>query len=902
MSFLNSAQDSFYLLDSNLDFIEINNRGLDIIGKSREEVIGKNIDEIVPDVNVSGRRQKHLEVLRTGKPFIIEHFIPHPMFGNLHILLKSFKVGNGLGVIAHEITERVNAEGSLRESEARYRTLFEHSRDALMTLSPPQWNFTSCNNAALELFGINNFSEVTPWDLSPDRQPDGKSSREKTAEMIAIALRKGKHFFEWTHRRADGAIFTATVLLSKVIISAGEILLATVRDVSEQKLANERIIIQRDLGLALGNTSSLLAGLRLCLEGSLRASGMDCGGIYLFTEATGALDLAYHSGLPQAFIEKASHFEPESPNVKIVMQGTPVFSEHLLLGIPIDDVKRGEKLHAIAVIPILSENKAIGCLNVASHHLDTVPLASRASLEAISSQIGNAIVRLKAEERLAAEKERLAVTLRSIGDGVITTDVSGNVVALNKMAEILTGWKTEEAAGRPLENVFKIIDEFTRAPCQNPVRKVVETGSVAGLDSHTLLISRDGREFVLADSGAPIRDNKSRIIGVVLVFRDITEERRLDESLQRAQKLESLGILAGGIAHDFNNLLGGIFGYINLAQEETDPKNLSIYLAKAMGTIDRARGLTQQLLTFAKGGAPIKRIGDLFPLVRDCTQFALSGSRVSYRFNIPENLWLCDFDKNQISQVIDNIVINAQQAMPDGGTIEVFAENIEHIGNLPVPDSGTKFVRISIKDHGVGMPKEMLPRIFDPFYTTKAKGYGLGLATSYSIVNRHGGCIDVESEPGRGSTFHVYLPASPGASEQETVQPAPSHPGKGTIIVMDDEEVIRETTRKMLESLGYHAICALSGTDAVERYVTERGANRKVLGMIFDLTVPGGIGGKDALAAVRMIDRNVPVFVASGYAQDPIMADPGKYGFAASISKPFVKAELGKMLHQHLRG
>jgi two-component system, cell cycle sensor histidine kinase and response regulator CckA len=234
------------------------------------------------------------------------------------------------------------------------------------------------------------------------------------------------------------------------------------------------------------------------------------------------------------------------------------------------------------------------------------------------------------------------------------------------------------------------------------------------------------------------------------------EHIRLETQMQQTQKLESLGVLASGIAHDFNNLMGGIFGYIDLAIAKSKDETVSQYLKKAVATIDRARGLTAQLLTFAKGGAPLQKITPVFPFIRDTVQFALSGANVSCRFNAAEDLWLCNIDTTQIAQLIENLVLNAQQAMPDGGTIDVTACNCHLEGQeLPSLTRGD-YVRVSIRDYGIGILKESLPRIFDPFYTTKTKGRGLGLATCYSIIHRHGGTIDVESEPGRGSTFHVF--------------------------------------------------------------------------------------------------------------------------------------------------
>jgi PAS domain S-box-containing protein len=417
-------------------------------------------------------------------------------------------------------------------------------------------------------------------------------------------------------------------------------------------------------------------------------------------------------------------------------------------------------------------------------------------------------------------------------------------------------------------------------------------------------------EELIADQGenrwfetfkSPIRDDKGAVVGTTGYARDITGRKQLEENLQKSQKLESLGLLAGGIAHDFNNLLGGIFGYIDLAVGAAKEKEVIDYLAKALGTIGRAQSLTGQLLTFAKGGAPIKKLERLMPFIGETARFALSGSNVSCRFAIPDGLWPCEYDKNQIGQVIDNIAINAQQAMPEGGTIEISAANLELAekshGVLPAG----KYVGIGIKDHGIGMPREILQKIFDPFFTTKAKGHGLGLATCYSIINRHGGCIEVESEPGKGSAFTFYLPASPETKPIDFADTETIHHGCGSILVMDDEEVIRDTFSSMLKAMGYTVKCVLNSKEAIEAFKNSGAAKDRFTALILDLTIPGGPGGRETIHEIRQIDRDVPAFVASGYADDPVMAHPAEFGFNGSICKPFRITELAELLNTHIK-
>lgn len=506
----------------------------------------------------------------------------------------------------------------------------------------------------------------------------------------------------------------------------------------------------------------------------------------------------------------------------------------------------------------------------------------------------------RSQDRLVAESERLGVTLRSIADGVIATDTSGKIVLINKVAEKLTGWPLHDAQGQTVGSVLNLVHETTKKPCAVQIEKALSFGETAEFPKKTVLISRNLEESLIEGSGAPIKNEENSTIGAVFVFRDLTEKRKMQDALQRNAKLESLGILAGGIAHDFNNLLGGIYGYIDLARKHCKDDRISNYLENVFNTIDRSRSLTGQLLTFAKGGTPLRTTSKVSPFLQDTAQFALSGTNVTCDFDIPDDLWSCVFDKAQIGQVIDNLIINACQAMPFGGKILLSARNLVLKNEDDTPFSNNRYVKISITDQGVGIPPEMHSRIFDPFFTTKTTGHGLGLSTSYSIVTRHNGYIDFDSEPGKGSAFHVFLPASAGETTSSAGKQDLSHRGSGTFVVMDDEQVIRDVVSEMLASMGYNPVCMKNGQETLAFVFAEIEAKRKISGMIFDLTIPGGMGGQETIAEIRKRDDQIPAFVSSGYAEDPVMSNPLEYGFDASISKPFGANELDILLNQYI--
>ncbi|MEA2108976.1 MAG: PAS domain S-box protein [Pseudomonadota bacterium] len=514
--------------------------------------------------------------------------------------------------------------------------------------------------------------------------------------------------------------------------------------------------------------------------------------------------------------------------------------------------------------------------------------------------------RKRVEEILAAERERLAVTLRSIGDGVITVDTHGRVVMINLEAERMTGWDHEQAVGRPLAEIFIIIDENSRDIRENPVDQVLASDRPAELANGTVLVAHDGSELVIGDSAAPIVDQQGEVIGVVLVFRDLTEKQRLQNELLKAEKIKSVGLLAGGIAHDFNNLLQGIGGNLALARlGKSLPTEVDHKLEEAEKAVQRAAGLTQQLLTFSRGGAPVTKEVQLPELISESVSFALRGSMVKPIFNIAADLHLAVVDTGQISQVIHNLVLNADQAMPDGGEIEITAENIqvETEGEVETLSPG-EYVKLTVRDQGSGIPREIMAQIFDPYFSTKDEGRGLGLASCYSIIKNHHGLLTAFSKPGAGATFLFYLPAARGCIEanNEKKEEVSLEKGSAKILVMDDDVVIQEILAEMLEFAGYESEITADGQQAVKAYQQAMVEGQPFAVVIADLTVPGGMGGEELMTALLKIDPLAKGIVSSGYSHDPVMADFAGYGFKAVIGKPYKMEELTQVLHEVLQG
>ena len=501
-----------------------------------------------------------------------------------------------------------------------------------------------------------------------------------------------------------------------------------------------------------------------------------------------------------------------------------------------------------------------------------------------------ALLRIRAAERaLNIEKERLAVTLNNIADAVITLDGDDTVQLMNPVAQSLTGWLECEARGKPLDAVAVLCDLDTRARRERaPKPALVGDGRAPATPpvQRFLLCGRDGSERIVEETATAMRNPDMSAMGTVVVLRDVTEKQRYEEAMIKTQKLESLGVLAGGIAHDFNNLLTGILGNVSLARVagmDTQP-----LLADAERACLRARALTQQLLTFAKGGAPVKKILTLPAWVRETAEFALRGSHAQCEFAFASDLPAVEADAGQLAQVIHNLVLNAAEAMPDGGKISV------RLAAEPATADRAASVRLSIIDGGTGIHAKHLPKIFDPYFTTKQKGSGLGLAVVYSIIKKHGGDITVESELGRGTAFHVFLPR---ATEVSAPTPSAALPkGRGRILLMDDEPAILKFTQRVLGELGYDTAVAADGDAALQLAHAARDAGTPFDLAILDLTVPGGMGGRECLDRLRASDPDMRAIAASGYSTDPIMCEPGRHGFAGVLAKPFLPLELANVV------
>jgi len=677
-------------------------------------------------------------------------------------------------------------------------------------------------------------------------------------------------------------------------LPSGEVV-AIYDDVTERQRTKALTCLLLKLARDLSTATDLASGVRLCLAAALNAADMDCGGVYLVDRKTGSLTMITHRGLSPEFAAAVSHYPPESFNARLIMEGKPVYTEYGESDIPENLFQKLEGLKAIAVLPLLHEEQIIACVNVSSHTLHKVPDSAKTALETIAAQSGNAIARLKAEAALRHAAKRYRDLYQGSRDAYAMVNMEGRVLEWNTAFEEMLGYTGDELS----ELTYKDITPDSWWAIEDKIiREQVLARGYSDLYEKEYR-KKDGTIMPVELRTYLLRDDDGKPAGMYAFMRDIADRKKMELELQKAQKLESLGVLAGGIAHDFNNALMSMIGYLSLAKQRAEP-NGEIYrlLSDAETAFGMARKLTRQLLTFSKGGQPVKKTVWLSDLIEESIRFSISGSQSTYTLSIADDLSPVEADPGQLEQVINNLIINANQAMPGGGVIAVTAGNVTVSGNDHSLLESGNYVQITIRDNGTGIPDKYIGRIFDPYFTTKKQGSGLGLASAYSIIKNHGGFLTVESDPG-GTSFFIILPAS-------SKQPGPLvrnkksiTSGKGKILFMDDDEMIRNSITKMVEYLGYRIETAATGKDTIDKFRKALDSDSPFDIVILDLTIRGGPGGEEVIRDLINIDPEVKALVSSGYATHPILADYKKYGFRGVMEKPYRVEELSEILSKY---
>lgn len=845
-----------------LTIIDANKAAEEFYGHDRDAFLEKRFPDLstLPEEEI---RRELQEALQTGRH---HHVCTHKLAGGdvrdvevyAHpITLMDREVHFS---IVHDISDRKRAEEALQAERAKFRTLVDSAPFGLAVIDRTG-TFQYLNPKFSEMFGydLEDMPNGKVWLSEADPEPE--YTRDAISAWISNLGRSEldeqlpPRVFEV--RCKDGTI--KAVDFRPVQLPSGEQLL-TCEDVTERKRAEQALKESEEK-------------YRRLVDLAPDGIHVNVGGCFAFANAAMARLLGIER--PEELLGK-----------EVCNFVHPDYQRSARERVNVT-------LHKNASVPLAEER----FIRVDGTDIDVEVAAAGITFQ---GQKGAQVVvrditeRKRAEAALRESEEKYRLVVENAYESIMVIQ-DGMLKFVNPRVGETLGLSDEELQGAPYldfihpddrDTVLQRLEKRIRGepiPPYRPFRLVKKDGSIRWVETSAVLITWEGRPALL---------------GFVT---DVTNRRKMEEELLKAEKLKSVGILAGGIAHDFNNILAAILGNISLAKVYASPADrIHRRLAQAERACLRAQGLAQQLLTFATGGTPVKEATDICRLVEECCLFAVQGSNVKCEFAFSPHVWPVDADAGQMSQVFHNLIINAVHAMPQGGTIHVKADNVTVTGNDRSSLEPGPYVSISVEDQGVGIDEQNLTKIFDPYFSTKSEGIGLGLATSYAVVNRHGGTIAVASNVGAGTTFHVYLPATHrDIQPQENFEEKPAF-GKGRILLMDDEEMLRELGKELLSALGYEVTVAEHGGEAIELYTKAKSASRPFDAIIVDLTVPGGLGGQDVVRVLRETDPNLKAIVSSGYSSDPVMADYRRHGFSGVVAKPYTIQEVSEILKEVL--
>ncbi len=830
--------------------LEVNDFICRNLGYSREELCSMSVFDFNPEISVEDwpRRIKIIKKIGTLS-FETIHQGKNGVNIPMEVLVAwlEYQGNEFFYSFEKDITERRQAEQELQEQEELYRTMVDQAPDGIVLVDVETLGFKEFNNIACEALGYSHeeFAKLTVADINSEYP---REWHVKESEKI---LARGYAVFETLHQCKDGSLRNMRISLKTVRIRGRQYFLGFWIDITERVRLNAEMKLREHYQRALLDNFPYAVWMKNEV------------GQYLAVNRR----LVEYLGVkrPEEMLGRSSYdfLEPDiaeyiaEKDRKVLMGGRTRRTEEQL---PI----RG-KLRWFEVFqsPVNVDGRVIGTVGC---NWDVT---------------GRKVI----EKKLKESEERYRMLVELSPDSVFIHR-EGRFVFMNATGALLLG------AERPEDLYGREVLDFVHSDYHEKVRKRIVTAPPQSKNPPVELVLLRTDKTTVSVEMVSVHFHHRNNDFILAVARDISERKRMQDELVKAQRLESLGVLAGGIAHDFNNILTGILGNISLMLYQLDPSDsLAGRLASCEKAAIRASELTQQLLTFARGGAPVRKLMNPSSLIRESATFVLRGSQIGCEIALPEDLWSIRADAGQISQVLHNILINAMQAMPNGGVINITGLNEQvRTGNLLNLHAGD-YLRLEIKDQGCGIPPENLPKIFDPYFSTKSEGTGLGLASVYSVIKRHGGAIDVSSKVGVGSIFTLFLPATPASSRERPteVEVAGKNEliGSGRILLMDDEQIIRDIATLILETAGFQVESCTDGRDAAARYKRQFGTGEAYDLVIMDLTIPGGMGGKEAAKHILEIDPNAVMIVASGYSNDPVIADFQQYGFKGAVVKPF---------------
>jgi len=809
-----------------------------------------------------------------------------------------------------DVTDRVNAENALRESEAKYRLVVENAGEGILVAQDGMLKFANPWILAMSGYTLDEMLKLPFLDfIYPEDRPLVYQNHVKrmrgeldASYVYSFRIQTKAGDVRWVDMKGAQTTWDGKPASVNFIFDITQRKQAD--DVLQSRAEFEALIMTLSTEFINLESDRIDNGIDRALQALGEFIGADRSYVFMFTDSGAVMGNSHEwcaAGIsPQMQNLQNIPVDEALPWFARTIKAPGVFHVPSVADLPPEAAaeKREferESIQSLLCVPMLFRRLLVGFLG-----FDAVRTRKTWSDDAIAllriagEMLVNALMRKKAEEALRGSEARFRNNFEQASVGIVDCTLAGRFLWVNRRFCEITGYAPDELRTLTFREITHPDDlERELQEYQNVLQ-----GKAVAYTQEKRYVRKDRSLVWVNISVSLVRDEAGvpkRFIGVV---EDITYRKRMEEELLKAQKLESLGVLAGGIAHDFNNVLAAIVGQIAVMRLRLPPGDaLKNRLEEVERSALHAKTLTQQLLTFAKGGSPVKKPLSLERVVRDSASLVLSGTNVTYLLHIGEHLRAIDADAGQMSQAVNNLLINACQAMSEGGRISIIAENRVVDGSGAPPLKPGNYVMLSIEDRGIGIPPGNLPKIFDPYFTTKEKGSGLGLAVSYSIIKSHGGSIQVESIPGRGTTVILYLPASETAADEPPYEEEQYVPGSGRILFMDDEEMIRHVAGEILGSLGYDVDFARDGAESIEHYRKAREEGRPFDAVVMDLTVSGGMGGKDAIAKLLEYDPGIKAIVSSGYSNDPVMARYRDYGFKDIIVKPYTSTELSRKLH-----
>jgi PAS domain S-box-containing protein len=853
-----NVHEGILRIDKDTRILFVNEQMAKMLGYTVDEMLGKYLYLFI---NNKKRKTDRISMAAINKNIREQRdfeFI-HKDGSKLYAMLSSTPVIDDKGkyeeaiIGVQDITERKIAEEALAEEATRRRILFEQSRDGIVVMDEKGKVYESNQQFADMLgYSMEEVYNLHVWDW------DTQWSRKQLLEMIRTVDEKGDHF-ETYHRCKDGSTVDVEISSNGAFIGDKKYVLCVCRDITKRKVAERALQQSKNKLKSVFDTTPTGIGITVN---------------HVFTE------------LNNTFCEIIGYSKQEllSKDSRIIYESDEVYND---VGIRLDSLITR---HGTGTIESRFRRKDGSVIDVLikgtfTDYDDSVKARVFAVVDITEQKI--------MEKALRENAEQLENIINHLQTGIIIIEAETHkIVDVNPVAAELIGTSREKIIGQICQNFI--------CPVHNNKCPITDLGQVMDR-SERELIKNNGERIPILKSVTSF--NYRGHEHLIENFIDMSERKRIEEERQRVEKLESIGLLAGGIAHDFNNILTGILGNISLAKISVDEdSDIFEIMQEAERASLKAKELTQQLLTFSRGGAPVMKTASIAEILKHTATFVVRGSNVRCDFSIPDDLWNAEIDEGQISQVINNLIINALQSMPAGGLIELIAENVDENDyrelDSGIPLKKTKYIKITVRDHGIGIPPDHLAKIFDPFFTTKQKGSGLGLATSYSIVRRHNGYINVSSRIGEGTTFYVYLPATENKTSIETIEKDEYAFADGRLLVMDDEEIVREVVKRTLNHMGYKNFdFAVDGEEVLSLYRKSYKEGNPYSLVILDLTVPGGMGGEETMRELLKMDPKINAIVSSGYSNEPVMSEYRKYGFKGAITKPYTIEQLQQALN-----